>query len=325
MAGGNSRGVLDASAPGTRAARQGSKPTRGNCEQPRQAEVGSARLLSQLGSRADVGQGKRIWKHRLSAEPTTSPPAVLDRGEIEAATRADRRYRRAAHWRTAAKRAALLRRGLATADAIAVLISLLAIAAVSDAVRVRWPALLIPPLFIVIAKVLGLYDRDEHRLHKTTVDEVPTLFGLATVTVLVHLARRGRGASAVSSTRSRSLALWALDLRALAHRFGPTPGPLATAPSRRSGASSSATRRTPSFSRGQIELSPSVRANVVGVLPAARRQRPKPSAWRFPAGHRDGSSSSEHVDRVIVARPARGARGRREPAAARCASSAPTA
>ncbi len=46
-------------------------------------------------------------------------------------------------------------------------------------------SLAVPPLFIVVAKTLGLYDRDEHLLHKTTLDEMPALVGLATLTALL--------------------------------------------------------------------------------------------------------------------------------------------
>ena len=45
--------------------------------------------------------------------------------------------------------------------------------------------LAIPPMFVVLVKAMGLYDRDEHLLHKTTLDEVPTLFGIATLSALL--------------------------------------------------------------------------------------------------------------------------------------------
>ena len=41
------------------------------------------------------------------------------------------------------------------------------------------------PVVIVIAKVLGLYDRDELVLHKSTLDEAPKVFQLATLFTLV--------------------------------------------------------------------------------------------------------------------------------------------
>jgi exopolysaccharide biosynthesis polyprenyl glycosylphosphotransferase len=41
------------------------------------------------------------------------------------------------------------------------------------------------PLVVVLAKVLGLYDRDELLLRKTTLDEVPKLFQVATLSALL--------------------------------------------------------------------------------------------------------------------------------------------
>jgi exopolysaccharide biosynthesis polyprenyl glycosylphosphotransferase len=46
-------------------------------------------------------------------------------------------------------------------------------------------ALLLLPLIVAVAKVAGLYDRDENLLSKTTLDELPTLFHVATVYALV--------------------------------------------------------------------------------------------------------------------------------------------
>jgi exopolysaccharide biosynthesis polyprenyl glycosylphosphotransferase len=41
------------------------------------------------------------------------------------------------------------------------------------------------PLVVLVSKVMGLYDRDQHLLHKTTLDEAPTLFQLATLYTLL--------------------------------------------------------------------------------------------------------------------------------------------
>jgi hypothetical protein len=45
------------------------------------------------------------------------------------------------------------------------------------------------PLLLVVAKVLGLYDRDETLLRKTTLDEAPKLFQLATLCTADRAAR----------------------------------------------------------------------------------------------------------------------------------------
>jgi exopolysaccharide biosynthesis polyprenyl glycosylphosphotransferase len=48
------------------------------------------------------------------------------------------------------------------------------------------PAVLIPiPIVVVASKIMGLYDRDQHLLRKTTLDEAPALFQLATLYALL--------------------------------------------------------------------------------------------------------------------------------------------
>ncbi|MEV4422530.1 exopolysaccharide biosynthesis polyprenyl glycosylphosphotransferase [Patulibacter sp. NPDC049589] len=42
-------------------------------------------------------------------------------------------------------------------------------------------------LVVTYSKVAGLYDRDDLKIHKTTLDEVPRIFGLSTVLVLVFV------------------------------------------------------------------------------------------------------------------------------------------
>jgi exopolysaccharide biosynthesis polyprenyl glycosylphosphotransferase len=75
-------------------------------------------------------------------------------------------------------RGPLLRRLLALADVLAVLLasSSLALAAGIDAAL--WPAVFLP-FWIVLAKLHGLYDRDHRSLRHLTVDELPGVFGWA--------------------------------------------------------------------------------------------------------------------------------------------------
>jgi exopolysaccharide biosynthesis polyprenyl glycosylphosphotransferase len=73
------------------------------------------------------------------------------------------------------------------------------------------------PLVVLVSKVAGLYDRDEHLLHKTTLDEAPAIFQLATLyTFLIWL---GEDAFVVEGTaladagdlgRGQVLGLWGL-------------------------------------------------------------------------------------------------------------------
>ena len=134
-------------------------------------------------------------------------------------------------WLTIRRRDATYRRLLAVADAASVLISLwLGVVVVGDAV-LQPAAYLAVVAFVLLAKVFGLYDRDESRLRKTTVDELPGLFQLATLSaLLVFIAQDGLGDSPLGEAEilgfwgplfallvvSRSLA------RALARHLTPT-------------------------------------------------------------------------------------------------------
>jgi exopolysaccharide biosynthesis polyprenyl glycosylphosphotransferase len=86
------------------------------------------------------------------------------------------------------RRDSTFRRSLLAADAIAIL-GALALTVVFSSRRVplhlTWESLAGVPLLLVTAKVLGLYDRDETLLRKTTLDEAPRLFELATLCTLV--------------------------------------------------------------------------------------------------------------------------------------------
>jgi exopolysaccharide biosynthesis polyprenyl glycosylphosphotransferase len=81
------------------------------------------------------------------------------------------------------------RRALAAADLVAAAVAvLIGVAALGDDV-LNPLALFALPLVALVGKLNGLYDRDEYVLHKTTLDEVPTLFWVATLyALLIFLA-----------------------------------------------------------------------------------------------------------------------------------------
>jgi len=89
-----------------------------------------------------------------------------------------------ASWR----RDRLYRWSLAFADLTAAALALsLAIVVFGDD-RITPALLLGMPLVVLVAKVVGLYDRDEHLVKKTTLDEAPALFQVATLyTLLIWL------------------------------------------------------------------------------------------------------------------------------------------
>jgi exopolysaccharide biosynthesis polyprenyl glycosylphosphotransferase len=84
------------------------------------------------------------------------------------------------------RRDALFRRLLMIADIVAIVGAFgLTIQVSSRSIQLTWVGIAGVPILLIGAKVLGLYDRDEALLRKTTLDEVPKLFQLATVCALV--------------------------------------------------------------------------------------------------------------------------------------------
>ena len=101
---------------------------------------------------------------------------------------------------------------LALADcgsALAVLVCLYALLGAAPSRALVVPSLLVVGSVVVVAKLLGLYDRDELLLRKSTLDESSGVFQLATLyTLLVALLDRQLG-HAQLLPRSL-LALWSL-------------------------------------------------------------------------------------------------------------------
>jgi exopolysaccharide biosynthesis polyprenyl glycosylphosphotransferase len=84
------------------------------------------------------------------------------------------------------RRDALFRRFLLAADVVAIVGAFLLTVGLSRrSLELTWAAAAGVPILIVCAKLTGLYDRDETLLRKTTLDEAPKLFQLATLCALV--------------------------------------------------------------------------------------------------------------------------------------------
>jgi exopolysaccharide biosynthesis polyprenyl glycosylphosphotransferase len=79
------------------------------------------------------------------------------------------------------RRDAALRRALGLSDLVMGLLALgLALSLVpGPAVHLRAAAVLLAPFIILVSKALGLYDHDQYRLRKSTLDEAPALLHLA--------------------------------------------------------------------------------------------------------------------------------------------------
>jgi exopolysaccharide biosynthesis polyprenyl glycosylphosphotransferase len=113
--------------------------------------------------------------------------------------------------RTRLRRDQLFRRSLLVADLAAFVLAMGLVAAVdSRQVRITWLGLVGILALFVGAKVYGLYDRDEALVHKTTLDEAPKLFQVATLGALCTWLAGGFVLSGGTLPRGSALMLWVL-------------------------------------------------------------------------------------------------------------------
>jgi exopolysaccharide biosynthesis polyprenyl glycosylphosphotransferase len=84
------------------------------------------------------------------------------------------------------RRDSLFRRSLALADVLALVGAfLLTLLVTPHEMTLGWATIAEIPILLVAAKMTGLYDRDETLLRKTTLDEAPRLFQLATLCTVI--------------------------------------------------------------------------------------------------------------------------------------------
>jgi exopolysaccharide biosynthesis polyprenyl glycosylphosphotransferase len=88
------------------------------------------------------------------------------------------------------RRERIFRRGLVATDMAAAAFAVFAAMVLIAGDSLRPGYLLVMPLIVLVAKVQGLYDRDELVIRKSTLDELPRLVNLATLfTLVAWLAR----------------------------------------------------------------------------------------------------------------------------------------
>jgi exopolysaccharide biosynthesis polyprenyl glycosylphosphotransferase len=106
------------------------------------------------------------------------------------------------------RRDALFRRMLVAADVVAIVVAFtLTVRLASNTLRVTWAGVIGVLALLVGAKIFGLYDRDETVLRKTTLEEVPALFNVATLCALVTWLAGGLIVTG-SLGRGEALFLW---------------------------------------------------------------------------------------------------------------------
>jgi exopolysaccharide biosynthesis polyprenyl glycosylphosphotransferase len=147
--------------------------------------------------------------------------AVLDLPvvAVDASTRPQRVWPRPG---TRGWRHALLRRLLAFADVIAASFACLSLVVISegDAGQLAWSLALIP-IWVVFAKVLGLYDRDNRAIRHLTVEEAPmlalwALIGVSSLALFLDLAPADRLEASEAIVAGLVASISALALRGIA-------------------------------------------------------------------------------------------------------------
>lgn len=109
----------------------------------------------------------------------------------------------------APRRDAMFRRSLALADVIAAAAALFIAQAVTVGGSYPFAIYLGIPLVVFVGKVVGLYDRDELVIGKTSLAEAPAIFQLTTLSTLLVVLLSGIGSDdPIDATTA--LALWAL-------------------------------------------------------------------------------------------------------------------
>jgi exopolysaccharide biosynthesis polyprenyl glycosylphosphotransferase len=148
---------------------------------------------------ADTGVGALLEGSGSSAAPRIGPLGSL---------RASSEITESRGPATSLLRDSIFRRTLMVADALAILTAFLATIALSSrSLQLTWASVAGLPILLLGAKVFGLYDRDDALLRKTTLDEAPKLFQVATMCALVAWLT---GGLIVSGTldRHQALFLW---------------------------------------------------------------------------------------------------------------------
>jgi exopolysaccharide biosynthesis polyprenyl glycosylphosphotransferase len=209
-------------------------------------------------------------------------------------------------------RDSLYRRMLAAADTCAVALAVVLGLGVFGGDGLTPAALAVPFVFVVIAKAMGLYERDEHLLHKTTLDEMPGLFSLSAVTALV-LSLSSQWFVDGTLGQAQMAAVWAILFlatvafrsiaRGTARRITPPERCLLVGDT-----------KTAEYVREKLALSHAVKAELVGSVPsdpAGSNGNGNGYAYSNGNGHGDRHASlvrtlrpmlaSDAIDRVILA------------------------
>jgi exopolysaccharide biosynthesis polyprenyl glycosylphosphotransferase len=198
------------------------------------------------------------------------------------------------------RRDTLYRRSLASADALSAAVALVVGVLLLGSDGVSPAALAAIPAVVLVGKIAGLYDRDEHLLKKGTLDEAPQLFWVATLyTLLIFLA--GDYIVEGEFGRGQAVALWSLLFAfMLITRCAARRVARALAPEERCLVLGD--HEVAGWLAAKLQASPGVKTRIAGRVPL---ERDPPGANGLPilgGADRLGLVLAEHdIDRVIIA------------------------
>jgi exopolysaccharide biosynthesis polyprenyl glycosylphosphotransferase len=191
----------------------------------------------------------------------------------------------------AAERDSTFRRMLGTSDLFAAVMALVATATFTHTQQVYW-SMFIAVLFVVpLGKLMGLYDRDAHVMNHTTLDELPRLFTLALMTAVCAFIARDLaviGSAGIGTKQlvfltgvmTFMLAAGRVIARFIARVISPSERLLVV------GSDADAEEL-----HHKIDLSPNIKANIVGRVPIAFNE--------LPGGHSRVLGDAGDLRRVI--------------------------
>ena len=197
----------------------------------------------------------------------------------------------------ARRRDTIGRLGLVAADVVAVVLSMFIVTVLpfSEAVFTAWVVAFLP-LYALLAKMAGLYDRDQFVLHKTTLDEAPTLVAVAAIFALAV-----EGVQAIQYTGgSHPLPLWAILTVVLV---------VTRASARFVTVRTTATERvlvigdasTTALVRRKLAGDPRLNATVVGRVAADAEPQELGDRLLGPVGDLPAVLEEHRIERVVVA------------------------
>ena len=199
------------------------------------------------------------------------------------------------------RREAVYRRGLVLADLVAAGCALCMGLIVLGDDRLSPAVLAAAPFVVLVSKTLGLYDRDEHLLKKSTLDELPALFQVATLYALVLWLIESVIVEGYLS-KEQVVGLWGLLFLAMAvgRTVARRLARLATAPERCLVIGS---REATSWIRIKVEGNPGIKATVLGRLAFETAPELDDEDAEL-LGHLDDVAqvvTARNVDRVVIA------------------------